>query len=206
MALAFILIALIISITLHEFAHAWMGHYLGDNTAQMQGRLTLDPRAHIDPVMTVLMPLFLIIAHSPVIFGAARPVPFNPWAVRGGKWGAAAVAAAGPFTNLLIAAFCAVWLRFVPIGGIGTEFLVTMVEINAAFCIFNLIPFPPLDGSRLLYAVAPETLRDVMDRIEKAGLVAVFLLLFVAYPFIAPVIAKLVQGLLSLLIPGVTQL
>lgn len=206
MGLVFILIALVISITLHEFAHAWMGHYLGDNTAQMQGRLTLDPRAHIDPVMTVLMPLFLIIAHSPVIFGAARPVPFNPWAVRGGKWGAAAVALAGPATNLIIASLCAVWLRLVPIGASGTEFLVTLIEINAAFCIFNLIPFPPLDGSRLLYAVAPQPLRELMDRIERAGIVAVFLLLFVAYPFIAPVIAKIVQALLSILIPGVTQL
>src|SRR5688572_29126070 len=130
MGLLFILIALVISITLHEFAHAWMGHYLGDDTARLQGRLTLDPRAHIDPVMTILIPLFLILFRSPVIFGAARPMPFNPWAVRGGKWGAAGVAAAGPATNLLIAAFCALWLRFIPLGQVGLQFMVTMVTVN----------------------------------------------------------------------------
>src|SRR6266567_3548403 len=106
------LVGLILGLALHEFAHAWMGHYLGDTTAKDQGRLTINPLAHIDFFTTLLLPLFLIISHLPV-FAAAKPVPFNPWAVRGGRWGAAAVAAAGPFTNLLIAVVCALWLHLV---------------------------------------------------------------------------------------------
>src|SRR6185312_46881 len=105
-------IALVIGLTLHEFAHAWMGHYLGDRTAQDQGRLTLNPLAHIDPLATLALPLLLILIHSPVVFAAAKPVPFNPWAVRGGRWGAALVGAAGPLTNLLIALFFSLWFRF----------------------------------------------------------------------------------------------
>src|SRR5687768_8249969 len=96
------LVGLILGLALHEFAHAWVGHYLGDTTAKDQGRLTLNPLAHIDVFTTLLLPILLIIAHLPV-FAAAKPVPFNPWALRGGRWGAAAVAVAGPVTNLMIA-------------------------------------------------------------------------------------------------------
>lgn len=205
-SLVFLAIALLLSITLHEAAHAFMSAYLGDDTARQQGRLTLNPLAHIDPLMTLILPLFLILAGSPVVFGAARPVPFNPWAVRYGKWGSALVALAGPATNLLLAVFFALWLRLGLVGGSAVELFVLIVQVNAAFCIFNLIPFPPLDGSRLLYAVAPSGLRAVMDRIERAGLVAVFVLLFFAYPVISPFIQIGVRGLMNLLIPGVTQL
>src|SRR5689334_16799120 len=97
-------LALVLALTLHEFAHAWMGHQLGDTTARDQGRLTLNPLAHIDPFATLALPLLLMLLHAPV-FAAAKPVPFNPWAVRGGRWGAAMVALAGPFTNLMLAAF-----------------------------------------------------------------------------------------------------
>src|SRR5471030_3333484 len=106
------LLALIVALTLHEFSHALMGHYLGDTTAKDQGRLTLNPLAHIDPFATLALPLLLILVHSPVVFAAAKPVPFNPWAVRGGRWGAAMVALAGPLTNLFIAVFFALWYRF----------------------------------------------------------------------------------------------
>lgn len=206
MSLVFILIALVLSITLHEFAHAYVGNYLGDQTARRQGRLTLNPLAHIDPLMTVLLPLFLILAHSPVIFGAARPVPFNPWAVRYGKWGVALVALAGPATNLFIAVFLAMWLRFTNLPPTAVNLLVTIIVVNVAFLIFNLIPFPPLDGSRLLYAVAPLGLRSVMDRIERFGIVAFAVLLFVLFPLISPVIAKLSGDLLQILVPGLTGL
>src|SRR5690348_6727574 len=111
MSLVFLIIALILSLTLHEFMHAWMSHYLGDTTAERSGRLTLNPLAHIDPFMTLLLPVALILAHSPVVFGAARPVPFNPWNVRFGKWGSALVALAGPLTNLFLGIFFALWLR-----------------------------------------------------------------------------------------------
>lgn len=201
-SLIFYLPALVLAVTLHEFAHAWAGHMLGDTTASSRGRLSLNPAAHIDPFATLLLPLMLILIGSPVIFGAAKPVPFNPWAVRYGKWGAVMVALAGPATNLLLAALFALWLNLVPLGGWAVTFALTMVTVNAAFFVFNMIPFPPLDGSRLLYAVAPIGLRDVMDQIERTGLVAVFVLLLLAGPIISPFVGQMVGVIVGILLPG----
>src|SRR5476651_866632 len=116
------LVALIVALTLHEFAHGLMAHYLGDSTAKDQGRLTLNPLAHIDPLATLALPLLLILIGSPVVFAAAKPVPFNPWAVRGGRWGAALVGLAGPATNLLLAVFFAICYRVLPFGSLGALF------------------------------------------------------------------------------------
>ena len=203
MTILFEVIALVLALTLHEFAHALVGDYLGDDTARRHGRLSLNPLSHIDPFSTLLLPLVLILVGSPVIFAAAKPVPFNPWAVRYGRFGAAMIAAAGPLTNFFIATFLGLYLRFVPVGVTGYQFLGTIVVINLTIGLFNLIPFPPLDGSRLLYAVAPRALRDVMDQIEKAGLMAVLLLMFIAYPFIAPILSRITTSIITLLIPGV---
>ncbi|HEX3081654.1 MAG TPA: site-2 protease family protein, partial [Candidatus Saccharimonadia bacterium] len=150
------IVGLVMGLALHEFAHAWMGHYLGDTTARDHGRLTLNPLAHIDPFTTLLLPAFLIIVGLPV-FAAARPVPFNPWALRGGRWGAAAVAAAGPFTNLFIALVCSLWLHLLAgSSGVATYVVLgSIIAVNCGLFIFNMIPLPPLDGSRVLYAVAP---------------------------------------------------
>lgn len=194
------LLALVIALTLHEFAHALMGHYLGDTTARDQGRLSLNPLSHIDPFMTLALPLLLILLHAPV-FGAAKPVPFNPWAVRGGRWGAALVALAGPFTNLLLAVFFGLWLRFMPINVVSAQFLGALVVININFFVFNMIPFPPLDGSRLLYAVSPSGLREVMDRIEQSGLMILFLVLLLGYQYIAPAIYVVSQFFVNLIVP-----
>lgn len=202
MEIVYLLVALVLALTLHEFAHALMGDYLGDQTARAEGRLTLNPAAHIDPFMTLLLPLMLILLRSPVIFGAAKPVPFNPWAVRYGKWGSALVAVAGPLTNLFIAVFFALWLGLLP-GG-SAELFQAIIKVNVAFFVFNMIPFPPLDGSRVLYAVAPYGLREVLDRIERAGLIAIFVLLFLGFPLISPLIFAAVQGILALLLPGVS--
>ncbi|HVE80792.1 MAG TPA: site-2 protease family protein [Candidatus Dormibacteraeota bacterium] len=205
-SLIYIILALILALTLHEFAHAWTSDYLGDSTARSQGRLTLNPKAHIDPFMTLLLPLALIIAGSPVIFGAAKPVPFNPWAVRYGKWGAALVAFAGPLTNLLLAIFFAAWLAFVPIVQELIPLFIMMISVNVAFFVFNMIPIPPLDGSRILYAVAPSGLRRVMDSLEQSGLIIIFLLLLVASPVIMPLISGVVGAIMQILVPGLTGL
>ncbi|MDB5178997.1 MAG: zinc metalloprotease ywhC [Patescibacteria group bacterium] len=196
------LVALIFGLTLHEFAHALMGHHLGDTTAKEHGRLTLNPLAHIDPIATLLLPLLLIFAHSPVVFAAAKPVPFNPWALRGGRWGAAAVAAAGPGTNFLIAGFFALWAHIVPYNPTAALFYGAIIVVNVGLGVFNLIPFPPLDGSRVLYAVAPESVRDVMDRIERAGFVVLLLVMLLGYQFIAPVVAKITIAIVQLLVPS----
>ena len=200
--LAYQIIALIVSLTLHEFAHAWAGDFLGDTTARSHGRLTLNPAAHIDPFFTLLLPLFLIFVGSPVVFGAAKPVPFNPWAVRYGKWGAALVALAGPLTNLLIAVFLSLWLRLFSLPSGPSNLLMAFIAVNIAFFVFNMIPFPPLDGSRVLYAAAPLGLRRVMDSIERAGVMAIVIFMFVGFPIIRPLMQAAVLGLGRILLPN----
>ncbi len=195
------LIALVMALTLHEFAHALMGHYLGDTTAKDHGRLTINPLAHVDPVFTLAMPLISYLTTG-IAIGAAKPVPFNPWAVRGGRWGAALVAVAGPFTNLLLAIFFSVWLRLVGGGLVAYEFLGTFILINIGLFVFNMIPFPPLDGSRVLYAVAPPKLREVMDKIESVGMAAI-LLLFLAFYYVGlgHYVTIVVRAIATLLMP-----
>ncbi len=196
------LIILVIALTIHEFCHAWAGHLLGDVTAKQHGRLTLNPLAHIDPLTTLLLPIGLIMLGSPVVFGAARPVPFNPYAVRYDKWGVVLVAIAGPLSNLAMAVVVGLYLRFVPISGIYGQFLLQFVIVNLAFFIFNMIPFPPLDGSRVLYAIAPASIRDIMDRIENYGIVVVFVFILFLFPLITPFITRSVQFLLNLIVGG----
>jgi Zn-dependent protease len=198
--------ALVLGLTLHEFAHAWVGHYLGDTTARDHGRLTLNPIAHIDPFATLALPILLMLVGSPVIFAAAKPVPFNPWAVRGGKWGAALVGVAGPLTNLVIALFFALWYRVLPFSPMSSLFFGAIIVVNVGLFVFNMIPFPPLDGSRLLYAVAPAGVRDVMDRIERSGFVVLLLIMLVGYQFIAPYVAKITLAIVSLLVPASSSL
>jgi Zn-dependent protease len=175
------ILALVVGLTMHEFVHALVGHKLGDNTAKAEGRLTINPIAHIDPFATLILPLGLILLGSPIVFAAAKPVPFNPWALKHGKWGAAMVAAAGPVTNLVIAVIAAVIYHFVPYTLFGSSILGSMILINVALFIFNLIPFPPLDGSRVLYAMVSVHTRDIMDRIEGGGLAAIGMFVLLLY-------------------------
>ena len=199
-SIALYLIIVIIALTVHEFSHAWAGHMLGDVTAKQHGRLTLNPVAHIDPYSTLLLPVALLLLGSPVVFGAAKPVPFNPYAVRYGKWGAALVAVAGPASNLLMAIFVGLYLRFVPLSGVTGRFLLQFVFVNLAFFVFNMIPIPPLDGSRVLYAAAPSGMRDVMDQIENYGLIVIFAFLFISYSFLSPFILSAVTTMASIII------
>ncbi len=200
-SLAFYLVILVIIITVHEFAHAWTAHQLGDLTAKREGRLTLNPLAHIDPFYTLILPITLILFGSPIVFGAAKPVPFNPYAVRYGKWGAALIAFAGPASNFLMAGLVAIYIRFVPLqAGLGSDFLVTFVTVNLAFFVFNMLPIPPLDGSRLLYAIAPPPLADAMERFERFGLMGILLIVLVLYAFVSPFILSIVTFLATALL------
>lgn len=171
------LICLVVSITVHEFMHAYVGFRLGDTTAMERGRVSFNPLHHIDPVMTVLLPLVtLILFHFP--FLAAKPVPFNPYRVKFNEYGAALLAIAGPLSNLVLAFAAALFLRFVAVNNTLGTALVFFAQLNVALFIFNLIPIPPLDGSRVLYAFAPEPVQELMQQLEPYGFFIIFLLIF----------------------------
>jgi Zn-dependent protease len=175
---------ILLSMTLHEAMHAFVGFWLGDNTAKLEGRLTLNPLKHIDPFLTIILPLGLALIGAP-IFGGAKPVPFRPDQVRWGDWGAALVAIGGPLTNLVLAFIgFGVWVLvgLPPQTGIWGYILSTFVTVNLGFFVFNIIPIPPLDGSRVLYALAPEFVRTGMRFIEQYGLIVVFVLVLFAGP------------------------
>lgn len=181
-----VVVVILLSMTLHEAMHAFVSYWLGDDTAKQQGRLTLNPIKHIDPFLTLLLPLMLAVIGAP-IFGGAKPVPFNPDRVRYDEWGAALVAIAGPLTNLLIA-FVAFGIYVVggsPQAGLFTTITITAATVNLGFFVFNMIPIPPLDGSRVLYALAPEFVRRGMEAIERFGIMFVFLIILVASPLIS---------------------
>lgn len=171
---------ILFSMTLHEAMHAFVGYWLGDETAKLQGRLSLNPIKHIDPFLTLLLPIILAIIGAP-IFGGAKPVPFNPNNIRWGEWGAALIAVAGPLTNLFIAfvMFGVFVIVGAPATGLAQQILMTAVLVNLGFFVFNMIPIPPLDGSRVLYALAPEFVRRGMEAIERFGIVLIFLIIMV---------------------------
>lgn len=168
-----VIICILIAMTVHEFMHAYAGYLLGDRTAFEGGRLSLNPLRHIDPVMTLALPVItLLLFHAPIL--AAKPVPFNPGRVKYGDYGAALLAAAGPFSNLVLAFLAALIARaFSPLSFIG-QVLELFTQLNVALFVFNLIPIPPLDGSRVLYAFAPEVLRDILRQLEPIGLFIIF--------------------------------
>ena len=168
-----IIAVILVSLTIHEMVHAWVGFRLGDDTAAEEGRISLNPLRHIDPFMTVLLPIITVIAFGAPIL-AAKPVPFNPDRVKWEEYGAALIAAAGPFSNLVLAVIGALVANVIAGGPLVSLILTYFIIINVALFVFNLLPIPPLDGSRVLYAFAPDGLRRVMAQMEPYGLFIVF--------------------------------
>ena len=202
--LIIVLVTILLSMTLHEAMHAFMGYFLGDDTAKAQGRLSLNPIKHIDPIMTIALPLFLAVMGGP-IFGGAKPVPFNPHKVRYGEWGAALVAIAGPLTNLLIAfVVFGVGVLSGVITSAGVEatlagqIVITAVSVNLGFFVFNMLPIPPLDGSRVLYALAPDPVKAGMEYIERYGIFLVFGLVLIGASVLGQIMAGGINGILQL--------
>lgn len=182
-SLLIIFVIILLSMMLHELAHGLVAYWLGDNTAKAEGRLTLNPLKHLDPILSVLMPLMLFLSGGP-IFGGAKPVPINTRNLKYGAWGMALVAIAGPITNFLIA-FVAFLIGYFSGGLFAAGLMGTiwgyLVSVNLGFGVFNLIPIPPLDGSRVLYAIAPDGVREVMTKMEQLG-VFLIMIIVVAFP------------------------
>ncbi len=197
--LAVVLGVILVSMTLHEAMHAFVAYWLGDDTAKREGRLTLNPIKHIDPFLTIILPLGLALLGGP-IFGGAKPVPFRPDMVKGGDWGAALVALGGPLTNLLIAFIVfGIWVTVgMPQSGIGANVLITAVSVNLGFFVFNMLPIPPLDGSRVLYAIAPEFVRTGMRFIEQYGIILVFVIVLIAGPLLGAYMQTVIQFFIDL--------
>jgi Zn-dependent protease len=197
--LVIVLLVILLSMTLHEAMHAFVSYWLGDDTAKLQGRLTLNPIKHIDPFLTILLPIGLAIIGAP-IFGGAKPVPFNPLNVRWGEWGAATIAIAGPVTNLLLAFFAfGIWAIIgMPADGLIGQFFTAAVAVNLGFFIFNVLPIPPLDGSRVVYALAPEFVRRGMEFIERFGVMFIFALVLLASPIISSLMVNGVNFFISI--------
>ncbi|HEX9594559.1 MAG TPA: site-2 protease family protein [Candidatus Saccharimonadales bacterium] len=198
--LIIIIAGILLSVTIHEAVHAFTSHWLGDDTAFRLGRLTLNPLKHIDPFSTILLPLFLVSLGLPP-FAAAKPVPFNPSRVRWGEYGAALVGISGPLSNLIIAALVGVWGQFVIgfDGGGVSDVMVLLVQINLALFVFNMIPWPPLDGSRLLYAFAPDGLRRLMSQIESFGLLGIGIFMFTIFPLLSSTFVRAVEVMFELI-------
>lgn len=194
-----VLVVILFSMTLHEAMHGFMAFWLGDDTAEREGRLTLNPVKHIDPFLTILLPLILAVTGAP-IFGGAKPVPFNPARLKYDEWGAALVAVAGPLINLIIAfvLFGSYALLMPSTDTFAAQALLIGVYVNLGFFIFNMIPIPPLDGSRVIYALAPEFVRRGMEAIERYGLILIFAVVLVASPVLGVFIFEARSAIIEL--------
>ena len=205
------LVILMFSAILHEVAHGYMADRFGDPTARLMGRLTLDPRPHIDLFMTILLPLMLLMSGSPVIFGGAKPVPIDPFNLKEGRKDVALVALVGPLTNALLAIAAAILIKLlglflVPssqLYAICYTLLAIIVQYNLLLAIFNLLPIPPLDGSKVFALLLPE---EQANKYLALGSIGMFILLFLLmFPIGGFSLMQLVTNLLhlsqSLLLP-----
>jgi Zn-dependent protease len=196
-----VLVVILVSMTLHELAHGFVAYKLGDTTAKDLGRLTFNPKAHIDPWLSVILPLLLLISGGP-IFGGAKPVPINTRQLKYDEWGFALVAIAGPLTNFILAfigyIFWYLAANVFHAPAVAITFWTYWVSVNLGFFAFNLLPIPPLDGSRVLYALAPDGIRHAMEKLESFGLIFIIVLVFLAGALLSTVIGAIVGWALGL--------
>lgn len=177
---------LFFAVVIHECCHGWAAYLNGDDTAKMSGRLTLNPIPHIDIMGTIVLPLILILTHSPILFGWAKPVPINPYRLNDPKKDMAKVGLAGPGSNFALAVLSAliIWLfkitgidPYIKINALIIKLLYMNVQINLVLGVFNLVPIPPLDGSRIVAAFLPAEMAYRYNQLERYGIFIIFFLL-----------------------------
>ena len=196
---AVFIVLLLVSVTLHEMMHAFVAYRLGDDLAHSRGRISLNPLQHIDPILTIALPAVMVLFGQPPIL-AAKPVPINRNRISGDELGLAAVGVAGPITNLLLATVAAVVLNVLSPVGLLQDILVLFVRLNISLFAFNMLPIPPLDGSRLLYAVAPPSVQRFMEQIEQMGIFFSLMILYVLLQFLSPILTTVNTFFLDILL------
>jgi len=195
----------VFTIIIHEVSHGLMADHLGDPTARLSGRLTLNPIPHIDIYGSILLPLFLVLIHSPFMFGWAKPVPFDPYNLKDPKKDSALIALAGPASNIIIATILAIIYRFVP-NQIASGIIIEIIEFNVALAVFNLIPIHPLDGGKILVGVLPYKEAQEFDSfMNRFGLILLFIFIFPLFggvSLFSMYLYPVISFILNLLIPG----
>ena len=196
--LIFQLSILLMSVVIHEVSHGIVALWQGDPTAKLMGRLTLNPIKHLDVWGSFLVPLMLFVfSGGNYLFGWAKPVPYNPYNLRNQKWGAAMVGAAGPISNFVIAIVFGIALRFFPVASDLAfmqnlfQVFIIIVMLNIILGVFNLIPIPPLDGSKLLFSILPPHMSHIQQMLERYGFIILLFFIFFAFQVIFPIVGGL---------------
>jgi Zn-dependent protease len=194
----FYVVILVMSIVIHEVSHGFMAEYFGDKTAREAGRLTLNPIPHLDVFGSIILPAVLVLFHSPFLFGWAKPVPYNPNNLSNKRWGTFWVALAGVLANFLIAIVFGIIIRFAPdifsssVLSANFYFITSaIVIVNLALGIFNLVPIPPLDGSKILFSFLPERAFSLMITYERYALVLLLVFIVFFSDYLYPILAFL---------------
>jgi Zn-dependent protease len=202
----FSILVLIISVIMHEVAHGYAANALGDPTAKLSGRLTLNPLVHIDPLGSIIIPALLVLTNAGILFGWAKPVPYNPYNLRNQRWGEAIVGFAGVGTNLLLAIIFALISRIAIAEGsvIFANLASTVTLVNLSLGLFNLIPIPPLDGFTVLRGILPYSFslafRDIENGLRRGGIVTLIIVLFIFSYFFSGIFYSFVEWLFRILV------
>lgn len=200
----FYIVILMLSVIIHEVAHGYAALSQGDPTAKLAGRLTMNPLKHLDPIGSVLLPLILVLSNASFMIGWAKPVPYNPNNLKNFKWGTILVASAGIIANLIIAIIFGLLIRFSLVLGLTApgilEAFSAIVIVNIVLALFNLVPIPPLDGSKILFALLPIKYRTIQIFLERYSLVVLLFFIF----FLWQLIVFPVLSFVFLLLTGIS--